>query len=114
MSVHNNIENKFLHFFFYSSLFIVSEHSRLTAMSFNSSTTSDSISLFSALGMIQKSNVVSFNHQLFINLDDKNYLFWEYQVYAAICGHDLEKYIPRSRNPPSCFESRERYQRRIK
>ncbi|KAF7811382.1 Retrovirus-related Pol polyprotein from transposon TNT 1-94 [Senna tora] len=60
----------------------------------------------SSIPLIEKEkNVIAFNHNLSVKLDDKNYLLWRQQILAALEGHDLEKYIAGSRFFPPKFDT---------
>ncbi|KAF7802369.1 histone deacetylase [Senna tora] len=60
----------------------------------------------SSIPLIEKEkNVIAFNHNLSVKLDDKNYLLWRQQILAALEGHDLEKYVAGSRFVPPKFDT---------
>ncbi|KAF7824348.1 Retrovirus-related Pol polyprotein from transposon TNT 1-94 [Senna tora] len=60
----------------------------------------------SSIPLIEKEkNVITFNHNLSVKLDDKNYLLWRQQILAALEGHDLEKYVTGSRFVPPKFDT---------
>ncbi|KAF7834709.1 retrovirus-related Pol polyprotein from transposon TNT 1-94 [Senna tora] len=52
---------------------------------------------------LTKDSTVSFSHNLFVKLDEKNYLLWKQQILAAIQGHDLEEYIAGKDSIPKKF-----------
>ncbi|KAF7801076.1 Retrovirus-related Pol polyprotein from transposon TNT 1-94 [Senna tora] len=60
----------------------------------------------SSIPLIEKErNVIAFNHNLSVKLDDMNYLLWRQQILAALEDHDMEKYIAGSRFVPPKFDT---------
>ncbi|KAF7809961.1 Retrovirus-related Pol polyprotein from transposon TNT 1-94 [Senna tora] len=62
----------------------------------------------SSVPLVEKEkNAISFNHNLSVKLDEKNYLLWRQQILAALEGHDLEMYVAGSKFIPPRFDTNE-------
>uniref|UniRef100_A0A803Q937 Retrotransposon Copia-like N-terminal domain-containing protein n=1 Tax=Cannabis sativa TaxID=3483 RepID=A0A803Q937_CANSA len=63
-------------------------------------TSSDSTLHPNGSNPLPRSSSLSFNHTFSIKLDENNFLPWRHQVYAAIKGHQLLKFIDLMEAPP--------------
>ncbi|KAF7827511.1 Retrovirus-related Pol polyprotein from transposon RE1 [Senna tora] len=53
----------------------------------------NSLGSTTTIPVVTKGALVSFNHNLSVKLDEKNFLLWKLLIFAAIQGHGLEGYI---------------------
>ncbi|KAF7806970.1 Retrovirus-related Pol polyprotein from transposon RE1 [Senna tora] len=80
-----------------------SEASELSMENSNSNSGSFTVGLLSAKS--SKGQYISFNHNISVKLEEKNFLLWKQQVLTAIQGNDLQKFIEGVHSVPPLFET---------
>ena len=78
-----------------------------------SATSASSVLRPDVSNQLPRSSSISFNHTLSVKLDENNFLPWRHQVYAAIKGHRLLKYLDPTAVPPKYATTEDEAEDRI-